>query len=1443
MKRKYLLLLSLLVASLANTLVAGVYVTGTANFCRTVGADTGKAWKVGSDMPLSLELGYGEFTFVLDMSKAVNNEELRFAISTSKGSSVSDWTSFNSTRYKATSSSDGNWWLYSGVTDLALTHGQNEGSFRIILSGEGVNNASTSVFSNTGYVVVKINTTDKKLTVSKADAYNVKYSTDNWADGVGITEAMTLQSDGTYTYTFTNPAEGLQLCLQKNGADFWANSSYLSYPGGVKEYTMDGTYGNNVTFAAGLVGDYKLTYNPSTNKLTIDGPEPTSTSIATPFFAFSTGGSWTFNQAMTATATAGVYTYDLDVAAGQTCYFAVQSAYVDSSDFTLFQFYTPVTTNDYDLKYQGLMPHVVAVSTDNNQKPFVISHGYYTVTIDGSDKDNVTVSIAERSGMPIRTPWIAYNNSGSTTWTFNQAMTAGDTDGMYSATITFGSTGYFAVQHAYNDGADYNNAQFYNPISEGNYLINSVPANDIAVSKTNSRTCFEVPAGTYTITVNGTNTDAVTVSVAGDIASTPIEMPYYAVNSGSGWQWNQPVTESETSGIYSFTVSGSGDGSGNIFFALQKGNSATGWDSAVFYSPSKTSGNNHVIATSSLPYNTTVADASSANKVCFQIPAGEYTVTVDGRDVNNITVTIDGDMAGEKIYFYGDMNMWTIAENNAGMTAEAKDLSGNDITSKVWPDGAPTRYTVAELDAQWRLHLIADAPEGYDTTDGPWYMIDFADKVDQNGHRGRLCGQFKLTDGNYSRDHWGSSFNDDKTENPDYYKTENGITPGTAFVATKRTGQRNLHMNCSYVDGAKLYLQPATNKVVITGTPVDIYVYYVGPDDAQTYSPAKSIVDLSQVNYFVDKSTFDAAAWEEVTDVPAPSGEVYSKAYRVKLPYGSEDRWPVEFNVTVAKSDGSDFPAVRVQCEDIWFIEKSIDVYFRYADGTEPTWVSYNTYYDTYDESGAVSGQVYSGGSADAYTTMDKVVVEGVTWYKSPATLPVNFATDAFALFRTSRGAFFPVDGIKAAGDDLAETRTMGTDLYYVVPDALTLENQLLYSHLKNTYQLGATPGDPLQINAEFYDPNNGSELDTSYDGVQYSFNISLNGSEIATKALSNEPFFDVPTLTEPGYYNIVAKAVKDGVTYTATDTYPVYDAAVRPAPAISLAATPDVPVYINTDRSSIDSSDGWSSGSYEMSYDGSVYYYTNTFTDSTYFLLSLTYYSGDPDWNTESGYISPDSSGDYWLGTGQLDKAITVYKDKRRAVKMSGITKDTYTIFYDPAASTITVKAGSYNPDPDPDPDPDPSGEYEVPAGDPADAYYLSSFTATAASPMGTKLSISLSSSASGLSWLKFTNALYDEDEATVAANTSAEHTCLNTTAAFYRTYAKSDDGSRVARTIEVTTVVTGVDDIAVDNPDVADSASETIYYTLQGVKVNSPRNGLYIRVCGRHADKVYIK
>lgn len=149
------------------------------------------------------------------------------------------------------------------------------------ITTDNVNNASFSGNYSFTYTVA-----DNTLVVNGAvatytyDKYYVKYTTNNWSSGSYGSHEMTRQDDGTYTYTLTNPTTAWELAMQKNGTagdnDFWTDAENNTYTGGSMDFSMknhDKSQSKNIKFGEGLSGDYLLTYNPTTETLTISGGE------------------------------------------------------------------------------------------------------------------------------------------------------------------------------------------------------------------------------------------------------------------------------------------------------------------------------------------------------------------------------------------------------------------------------------------------------------------------------------------------------------------------------------------------------------------------------------------------------------------------------------------------------------------------------------------------------------------------------------------------------------------------------------------------------------------------------------------------------------------------------------------------------------------------------------------------------------------------------------------------------------------------------------------------------------------------------------------------------------------------------------------------------------------------------------------------------------------
>ncbi|MCI6494596.1 MAG: hypothetical protein MR997_03645 [Bacteroidales bacterium] len=117
------------------------------------------------------------------------------------------------------------------------------------------------------------------------DKYYVKYSSDGWKS-----HEMTRQKDGTYTYVMNNPSSGCELAMQKNGTneanDFWTDAENNTYTGGSMDFSMknhDKRQSKNIKFGEVLSGDYLLTYNPTTETLTISGAAVASNDLAIGF--------------------------------------------------------------------------------------------------------------------------------------------------------------------------------------------------------------------------------------------------------------------------------------------------------------------------------------------------------------------------------------------------------------------------------------------------------------------------------------------------------------------------------------------------------------------------------------------------------------------------------------------------------------------------------------------------------------------------------------------------------------------------------------------------------------------------------------------------------------------------------------------------------------------------------------------------------------------------------------------------------------------------------------------------------------------------------------------------------------------------------------------------------------------------------------------------------
>lgn len=586
----------------------------------------------------------------------------------------------------------------------------------------------------------------------------------------------------------------------------------------------------------------------------------------------------------------------------------------------------------------------------------------------------------------------------------------------------------------------------------------------------------------------------------------------------------------------------------------------------------------------------------SKNENCFKFigGSGKYTITFS-HETGTVTISRYGNVIiPSGYYLYGDMNRWSCIAN-AGMTIEQKFIDADPAS--IWGDDAANQKFLSkdELNKYWQFIECnaSELPDAISSTNGTWYMLDFKNLADDMGNVGRLCGQFKITKGYTSQavseddNQWGM---DGQGVNANYL-INCAVPVNSLFNVKKGKDKGNLHLKSSYVDNAVLYFNPTTTQIYITGDPVNIYAYYSIANETGFSAPSQTqFADLSQKLYYVNTPAWNGTDssynpdgiynWKKVTDQSelANAGintDIFTEAWRKLLPLGASHRFPVEFNATVSRRDGSMFPAQRVRCANLFFFEADpVNVYFRYEDDHLPAWVRTNAYLETYQPgTGIITG--YTFFASGSYDPSKWLATELVTetapgeadshkWYKTVTPISGDYINGSYALFQTAEPLSYPHGGLYALGIDKAETKINGEDLWYVVPCGHDRDHniEILYSHLKGTYQLGTDhAGHDFQINAELFIND---ELDTTFHGdVTYSFEVFKtqdNGSLESVWSRTFEegvethgdnskyaPYFNIPaeaiTNYGAGWYQIKVEVQKGANTYTAYDVYPVFPA------------------------------------------------------------------------------------------------------------------------------------------------------------------------------------------------------------------------------------------------------------------------------------------------------------
>lgn len=268
---------------------AGTYILDISNVNLTNNTAFAKIIKQSSssDLPENLYIGLNitssDWTFGTPME--------------SKGNGVFEYTFTNDNKnpfyflISAASTNTPKW----TDTEKANFYGPESGDY-LITTANGRMNAAQKVTKGKGNVFKMTEDGTYKVTVNLTDAtngtvtvspvqsssasYRLKTSADNWKKTIDLTDD---DNDGIYSCTMTDPAEGLQFMVQKDGSDFLWPTSAVTYSGGEQTINLGNTSGNNITMGGGLSGKYTITLDPDAKTLTITGTAVASNDLAIGF--------------------------------------------------------------------------------------------------------------------------------------------------------------------------------------------------------------------------------------------------------------------------------------------------------------------------------------------------------------------------------------------------------------------------------------------------------------------------------------------------------------------------------------------------------------------------------------------------------------------------------------------------------------------------------------------------------------------------------------------------------------------------------------------------------------------------------------------------------------------------------------------------------------------------------------------------------------------------------------------------------------------------------------------------------------------------------------------------------------------------------------------------------------------------------------------------------
>lgn len=740
---------------------------------------------------------------------------------------VTDANNWNSTGVELTDNGDGTasgqFTLYKEyfrikVNDIQYGPAVNPTDITLGSAMDYTPQTSNSWKLATGTYNIVVDKNTKKITVTAQasyDKYYVKYTTNNWSS-YGSYE-MTRQKDGTYTYTLTDPTTSWQLAMQKNGTaesnDFWTNSADKTYTGGTKSFTMEGTSPNNILFGDGLSGDYILTYDPSTKKLTISGGSTPTPSVS--YRLKYTEDNWSnseYSKPLTdnGNGTYG-YTFTNPVEGLQ---FMVQRSTDNGKSYLDFCW-----PDANDKKYTGGEKDFTMSGAFGNNVTFGAGlSGEYTLTF--TPKDPATASTLTISGASVATFDAVYlRGSDPLSWTENkEAYKFTTTDGkIYTLTGVNLDSGVTMKVRLNDTNYGYNNATVVSSVSQ---------AENDGFGGQNIKLTQALSDATITFDITDATKPVITI---GNPKSAYLRGDFTDPN------WTDKNE-------YKFSTTD------NQIYVLEHVNIANGKLMKVYYG-----GNyyGHDINKVTGPVSP-VDDGKGGYNMKLTEELKDATITFDITDAVNwkLTIVNGGAVEHKPYYFAGDLNRWFDKSFEGGSTG-----------------GIDAEIFEAEKD-KWAFKYVGEIEVEGQTEKG-WYKLDFKAQ-----NLGTLLGQFQIIDrGDWNNGAEVYSHNPKVTNYEDasgfarYINspiTRDMIKNGTVLTKDGTPGivkgnGSNFHLDCNGVNNAVIYFLPGDNpKMIVRGEPTDYFVFYSaegksGGNNADSNAVSMEIVNgkPNEVNYFL----------------------------------------------------------------------------------------------------------------------------------------------------------------------------------------------------------------------------------------------------------------------------------------------------------------------------------------------------------------------------------------------------------------------------------------------------------------------------------------------------------------------------------------------------------------------------------------------------------------